>query len=322
MTRYVRQIQLPDVGDEGQARIARARVLVVGAGGLGSPVLLYLAGAGVGHLTILDPDHVEESNLHRQSMFRMADIGRAKAVAAAEAIRALNPEVMVDAQTCALTPANAPRVVEEADVVIDAADSFAVSYCLSDACLAARTPLISASALGQTGYVGGFCGGAPSLRAVFPDLPQSGATCATAGVLGPVVGTVGAIQAQMALRVILASDPSPLGQVVSVDLARFQFGGFDFANSPEPVHSFPFLSKDMLKADDLVIELRDVAEVADPIVPAAVRMTSYMLDDLQETKGRRVVLCCHSGLRAWRAASQLQSRGFGSLAVMAAVACT
>ncbi|MBU2943581.1 ThiF family adenylyltransferase [Shimia thalassica] len=322
MTRYVRQIQLPDVGDEGQARIARARVLVVGAGGLGSPVLSYLAGAGVGHLTILDPDHVEESNLHRQPMFRMSDIGRTKAVAAAEAIRALNPEVMVDAQTCALNPANAPRVVEEADVVIDAADSFAVSYCLSDACLATRTPLISASALGQTGYVGGFCGGAPSLRAVFPDLPQSGATCATAGVLGPVVGTVGAIQAQMALRLILASDPSPLGHVVSVDLARFQFGGFDFANSPEPVHSFSFLSKDMLKADDLVIELRDVAEVADPIVPAAVRMTSDMLDDLQETKGRRVVLCCHSGLRAWRAASQLQSRGFGSLAVMAAVACS
>ncbi|MEP5169759.1 MAG: ThiF family adenylyltransferase [Shimia thalassica] len=322
MTRYVRQIQLPDVGGEGQARIARARVLVVGAGGLGSPVLSYLAGAGVGHLTILDPDHVEESNLHRQPMFRMADTGRAKAVAAAEAIRALNPEVMVDAQTCALTPANAPRVVEDADVVIDAADSFAVSYCLSDACLTARTPLISASALGQTGYVGGFCGGAPSLRAVFPDLPQSGATCATAGVLGPVVGTVGAIQAQMALRVILASDPSPLGHVVSVDLARFQFGGFDFANSPEPDHSYPFLSKDMLKADDLVIELRDVAEVADPIVPAAVRMTCDMLGDLQETKGRRVVLCCHSGLRAWRAASQLQSRGFGSLAVMAAVACT
>ncbi|MDO6521707.1 HesA/MoeB/ThiF family protein [Shimia thalassica] len=322
MTRYVRQLQLPDVGDDGQARIARARVLVVGAGGLGSPVLLYLAGAGVGHLTILDPDHVEESNLHRQPMFRMSDIGRAKALAAAEAIRALNPEVMVDAQTCALTPANAPRVVEDADVVIDAADSFAVSYYLSDACLAARTPLISASALGQTGYVGGFCGGAPSLRAVFPDLPQSGATCATAGVLGPVVGTVGAMQAQMALRVILASDPSPLGHVVSVDLARFQFGGFDFANSPEPDHSYPFLSKDMLKADDLVIELRDVAEVADPIVPVAVRMTSDMLDDLQETKGRRVVLCCHSGLRAWRAASQLQSRGFGSLAVMAAVACT
>jgi molybdopterin/thiamine biosynthesis adenylyltransferase len=321
MNRYARQMQLPDVGAQGQARIANARVAVIGAGGLGSPVLLYLAGAGVGHLTVLDPDHVAESNLHRQPLFRMPDIGRAKATAAAQVIAALNPDVTVDAQICPLTPANAVQIAANADVVIDAADSFAVSYCLSDACLSAKTPLISASVLGQAGYVGGYCGTAPSLRAVFPDLPQSGATCATAGVLGPVVGVVGSLQAQLALRVVLGCDPSPLGRVVSVDLAQFQFGGFDFHGSPEPDGIFPFLSKDMLRADDIVIELRDDKEAPKPIISTASRMTSDALGQFHPEQGRRIVLCCSTGLRAWQAASDLQARGVGSIALMAAKAC-
>jgi molybdopterin/thiamine biosynthesis adenylyltransferase/rhodanese-related sulfurtransferase len=314
-------MQLADVGTQGQAKIANARVAVIGAGGLGSPVLLYLAGAGVGHLTVLDPDHVALSNLHRQPLFRMADIDRPKANAAAEALKALNPEVTVDAQVCPLPPENAAQLVADADVVIDAADSFAVSYCLSDACLAGQTPLISASVLGQVGYVGGFCGTAPSLRAVFPDSPETGNTCATAGVLGPVVGVVGSLQAQLALRVLIGCDPSPLGRMVSVDLAQYQFGGFDFHSSPEPTDIFPFLSKDMLRADDVVIELRDATEAPEPIIASAIRMTKDALGAFHPSHDERVVLCCSSGSRAWQAASEMRGRGVGALALMAAKAC-
>ena len=196
MTRYARQIALPEVGPAGQDRLRAARVLVVGAGGLGVPVLHYLAGAGVGSITVVDGDRVEEANLHRQPLYRMDDLGRSKAEAAAQALRALNPDVVTQPQTRWLDPACAPDLVAEADVVLDCADTFAASLTLSDACRDADLPLISGSALGLTGYAGGFCGGAPSLRAVFPDLPQTAASCASAGVLGPVVAMIGAVQAQ------------------------------------------------------------------------------------------------------------------------------
>lgn len=321
MSRYARQIQLPDVGTAGQARLSKAKVAVIGAGGLGSPVLHYLTGAGVGQLTLYDPDHVEESNLHRQPLFKMSDLGRPKAEAAANAVKALNPKVEINAHVRRLTPANALDIVSGMDVVLDAADSFAVSFSLSDACVSSRIPLISASVLGQAGYVGGYCGSAPSLRAVFPDPPSIGATCATAGVLGPVVGVIGALQAQMALRTILSSDPSPLGRVVSIDLANLQFGGFEFLGAPEPKYACPFLSKDMLRADDLIIELRDRSEADQPITSTAKRMTMEGVSTLAPQMGRRIVLCCSSGLRAWRAASALQERGFGNLALLAAKAC-
>ena len=169
--RYARQMVLPEVGPAGQARLAAARVLVVGAGGLGSPVLATLAGAGVGHLTILDHDRVEESNLHRQPLYRMADLGRLKAEAARDALLAANPSIAVDARPVRLGVGNAPGLVADADLVLDCADSLAATYVLSDACHAQRKPLVSASVLGLSGYVGAFCGGVPSYRAVFPDMP-------------------------------------------------------------------------------------------------------------------------------------------------------
>ncbi len=244
VNRYARQQILPEVGPDGQARLARSRALVVGAGGLGCPVLQYLVGAGgVGHVTIIDPDQVEETNLHRQPLYRMSDIGAPKVQAARAHLLAANPDVQIDAQHARLTPpANAPALVAAADVVVDAADSYAVSYTLSDACLAARKPLISASVLGQSGYAGGFCGAAPpSLRAVFPAPPDSAASCATAGgVFGPVVGTLGTFQAQMGLQILLGNDAPPLGRMVSVDFARHGFGGFDFhGGAKEPATRSP-----------------------------------------------------------------------------------
>ena len=233
--RYARQTVLPEVGADGQARLAAASVLVVGAGGLGCPVLQYLAGAGVGRLTIVDHDTIEETNLHRQPLYAMADIGRPKADVAAAALRALQSgrsrrEPVVER----LTPQNAAALVAGADLVVDAADSFAVSYILSDACHAAAKPLVSASVIGMTGYAGAFCGGGPSYRAVFPDVSVEGGTCASVGVLGTAVAVLGSLQAHLALHLLLGLEPSVLGRVVTFDARRLAFGGFGFAGSPEP----------------------------------------------------------------------------------------
>lgn len=165
--RYSRQIVLPEVGPEGQARLARTRVLVVGAGGLGCPVLQYLVGAGIGRIVLVDPDQVEESNLHRQPLYRIGDAGRLKVEAAREALAAYNPGVEVEALALRLAPDNVTSLLARADIVVDAADSFAATYVLSDACYDAGKPLVSASIVGLAGYVGAFCGGGPSYRAVF-----------------------------------------------------------------------------------------------------------------------------------------------------------
>lgn len=317
MSRYARQIILPEVGAEGQNRLARARVLVVGAGGLAAPVLPLLAGAGVGHLTIVDPDTVNLSNLHRQTLFAEADCGRPKAEVAAERCRALNSEITVEAQDQTLTPVNAADLVAEADLVLDCADSYAASYTLSDTCLAQGKPLISASVLGLSGYVGGFCGGAPSLRAVFPDAPDSGASCATAGVLGPVVAMIGAMQAQMALGVILGLDPSFLGQMVQVDGRSCTSSGFRFDAAPEPDGHFPFVAPAQLTPDDLIVDLRSVDEVPQPIHPNACNLTIEALKT-EPNKGRKLALCCATGLRAWRAAEELHPHWPGRIVLVAA----
>ncbi|MEW2918698.1 HesA/MoeB/ThiF family protein [Ruegeria sp. ANG10] len=317
MSRYARQMILPEIGPAGQAHLSTARVLVVGAGGLAAPVLPLLAGAGVGHLTILDRDEIALSNLHRQTMFAESDCGRAKAKVAAKRCRALNGDITVMAENQALTSQNALDFVRNSDIVLDCADSYAASYILSDTCLLQGKPLISASVLGLTGYVGGFCADAPSLRAVFPDAPDSGASCATAGVLGPVVGVIGAMQAQMALGVILGLDPSPLGQLVQFDARTLRSTTFRFDGAPEPAHHFPFLAADQLTEDDLIIELRTSDEAPKPLHSRARRDTVESLKK-EPNKGKRLALCCSSGLRAWRAAEQIQSDWSGEIVLVAA----
>lgn len=317
MNRYARQIILPEVGTDGQAKLGHAHVLVVGAGGLGCPVLQYLAGAGVGRITLVDPDRVEESNLHRQPLYTMSDLGRPKVLAARNHLLDANPSIVVEAHVRALDPDNAPALVAQVDVVVDAADSFAVTYTLSDTCKSAGVALISASALGQSGYAGGFCGTGPSIRAVFPDLPSRGATCATAGVMGPVVGMIGTLQAQMVLQVLLGQTPSPLGRIVTLDLQSLHFGGFEFGTAPEPDRCTSFVSLANLSADDQVIELRDVTETVSLVAPQAERWSIETIHRFTPEPDRRVVLCCATGLRAWRAASVLEAQGVKNLALLA-----
>lgn len=317
MSRFARQMILPEVGSAGQDRLARAHVLVVGAGGLGAPVLQYLAGAGVGSITLMDPDHVEESNLHRQVLFTMADIGQLKVAAAQAHLLAATPALTLHPRAEALSAANVSRHVSKVDLVVDAADSFATSYILSDACLTARCPLISASVLAQRGYVGGFCGPAPSLRALFPDLPESAASCASAGVMGPVVGLIGALQAQMALKTLLEHTPSPLGRLMQVEMADLTMSSFDFRGAPEPKRPLRFTSAELITPQAQVIDLRPPEEAPQPATSAARRILPEALAKADLDPDRATVLCCRSGLRAWRAARALQEQGFRQVEILA-----
>lgn len=317
MTRYARQSILPEVGAEGQSRLAKARVLVVGAGGLAAPVLPLLAGAGVGHVTIVDGDTVDLSNLHRQTLFTEADCGQPKATIAAQRCIALNSEIEVVGLKQSMNPLNATALVDDHGIVLDCADSYAASYILSDTCRALGKPLISASVLGFGGYVGGFCGGSPSLRAVFPDAPDSGASCATAGVLGPVVGVIGAMQAQMTLAVILDLSPSPLGQVVQLDASTLRSTSFRFDSAPEPDQGFTFAAPDRLGPDDIIVDLRDTSEAPTPAHPRAVRLLPGQVAQALAPSNTRLALCCASGLRAWREAETLSPNWPGEIVLVA-----
>lgn len=318
MSRYARQIAVPEFGEDGQARLRTARVVVIGAGGLAAPVLQYLVGAGVGHIRLVDPDRVERSNLHRQTLFRENDIGRPKAEAAAVHLRGLNPNSEIETVHAALDPSNAADLIADVGLVLDCADSFAVSYVLSDLCQTLGLPLMSASVTGLEGYAGGFCGGAPSLRAVFPNLPQRMGNCAEDGVLGPVVGVIGAVQAQMALSHLAALNTAPLGRVVTFDARTLRFGGFDFSGAPEPAHRPAFIAAGAIRPDDFIVDLRRPIE--GPLAhPNARRLPveAFGAAELRPAPGQRAVLCCATGLRAWNAAEKLAAYWQGEIALVA-----
>lgn len=312
--RYIRQTTLPEVGIAGQEKLNNAHVLVVGAGGLGVPVLQYLVGAGVGHITLVDADTVEESNLHRQPLYRMDDIGKKKVQAAAASLQGLNPAVRITPIAAWLDPPLARTLIKPADVVLDCADNFAVSYTLSDACLATRTPLITASALYLNGYVAGVCGTAPSLRAIFSGLPSNAPTCASAGILGPVVGTLGMLQAQMTLAVLLKQSPSPLGQLLNFSAADWRFSNFRFDQAPEPKQALPFIGAQEFQPTDMLIDLR--TEARQPFHAKAQHISVDNLTQLNTpVTAQRLVVGCVTGLRAYHAATQLQTHWQGDIAL-------
>jgi adenylyltransferase/sulfurtransferase len=236
--RYARHIILGEIGVEGQARLLQSSVFVVGAGGLGAPVLQYLAAAGIGRIGVIDDDAVDLSNLQRQVIHRSSDIGTAKVASAARAIAALNPDVTVETFNERLDGANVMRLVGGYDIVADGSDNFATRYLLNDACFFARKPLVSAAILRFEGqltthkaYLGA---GHPCLRCLFaaPPPPDQVPSCASAGVLGALAGTMGSLQATEVVKELLGIGRSLSGRLLLYDSLEAELRSLDLAKAP------------------------------------------------------------------------------------------
>jgi molybdopterin-synthase adenylyltransferase len=222
--RYSRQLVLPEWGAAAQLAVSEASVLVIGAGALGAPVALYLAGAGVGRIGILDDDDVELSNLHRQLLHFTPDLGVPKAESAAAKLRYLNPDIVVEAYQVRAEAANAAALVEGQDLVVDCSDSFETRYAVNAACCAARVPLVEGGVLGMSGIVMSVKPGRTACyRCAFPVEPSDAPRCADAGVLGPAAGVVGSLQALEALKLLTGVAPAIADGFLQVDLATADF---------------------------------------------------------------------------------------------------
>jgi sulfur-carrier protein adenylyltransferase/sulfurtransferase len=350
---YSRQIALKEVGTQGQARLGASHVLVVGAGGLGVPVLTYLAGAGIGRITIVDGDRLEPSNLHRQTLYALADCGRPKAELAAERLRALNPQVDVRAHPMRLDASTGASLVEASDLVIDCTDNFSTKFLLNDLCMRLGKPAILSSVYqfeGQLQVIRPDRGGA-CLRCIWPEATRDGlvGNCAEAGVLGPVPGLFGSLQALEALKLLLDL-PGQLGdELLVVDLLshsvsrvrarrasacaggacerideRALQGGRESASAREAADveaAFDDLSE-ALEQGFTLIDVREPHEVMAGRVPVR-PVREIPLHELLALARReppvegldrraRYLLVCASGKRSLAAAQELRARGFTS----------
>jgi molybdopterin/thiamine biosynthesis adenylyltransferase len=235
LLRYSRHLLLEEIGVAGQEAYGRARVLLIGAGGLGSPAASYLVAAGVGRLVLVDHDAVDLTNLQRQLLHTTARIGQPKAESAALALRALNPDVVVDARVLRADAGNLAALLEEVDLVVDCCDNRATRYALNRACVAARRPLVSGAASALAGQLSVYDlrrADAPCYACLFPEGPGSDETCATTGVFAPLTGVIGALQAAEALRLIHPFGEPATGQLLTVDGASMAFRRLRFARDP------------------------------------------------------------------------------------------
>jgi molybdopterin/thiamine biosynthesis adenylyltransferase/rhodanese-related sulfurtransferase len=224
--RYARHLILPEIGLEGQQKLRRASVLVIGAGGLGAPALLYLAAAGVGRLGIIDPDQVELSNLQRQVLYATASCGATKVEEARDRLFALNPHLRIDVYPEAFDLANAAHLVAAYDLIIEGSDRFATKYLVNDACVLAGKPYVGASIRAFSGMLSVYAApGGPCYRCLFPEMPDPATvpSCAQAGVLGTVPGLFGTLQAHEAIKLILGIGEPLIGALLTVDLLAMRF---------------------------------------------------------------------------------------------------
>ena len=234
--RYSRHLALPGIGEVGQRRLKAAQVLVVGAGGLGSPVLMYLAAAGVGRIGVVDGDTVGVSNLQRQIVHGTATLGRAKAESARERLADLNPDVEVVAYPEAFTAENGERIASEYELVVDGTDNFAARYLINDVCLRLGIPFVYGGVFRMEGQASLFCADdGPCYRCVFPHPPppESVMSCEEAGVLGSVPGTIGTLQATEAVKFILGLGTSLLGRLIVYDAAEMRFEKVALHRNPD-----------------------------------------------------------------------------------------
>jgi molybdopterin/thiamine biosynthesis adenylyltransferase/rhodanese-related sulfurtransferase len=328
--RYSRQLALPGFGDASQQRLRSSRVLVIGAGGLGSTVIPSLAGAGVGHLGIVDDDRVELSNLHRQHIHGTADVGSSKARSAAASVAALTPDTRVTVIEERLTARNALNLFAGYDLVVDGSDNFPTRYLANDAAAITGIPLV----WGAVSQYGGQAGVAwaergPQYRDLFPVPPAPGSvlSCETGGVLPTTVGVIGSLLATEAIKIITGIGTPLLGRVTMFDALTGAFRSLDYDRDPqgEPITSlidyeaFCGLTRAVTpaelaaRADDFILlDVREPWEAEIVSLPGAVLIPLASLEDeiegLDATKA--IVVFCHHGIRSAVARDLLATRGF------------
>ncbi|MCT2357825.1 ThiF family adenylyltransferase [Brevibacterium casei] len=352
LSRYTRQIRLRGFGAEAQKRLLAARVVVIGAGGLGAPVLTYLAAAGVGRLDIVDPDVVELSNLHRQFIHSEDGVGARKVDSAAARLRGLNSTIEIVTHPVLLTADNAMDILTGADIVVDGSDNFATRYLANDACEILGIPLVWGTILGFDGQVAVFdARHGATLRDLFPDVPAPGSVpdCATAGVIGALCGSIGSAMAMETIKVLtgigtplrdavaihssldaswetipVARDPQR-EPVTSLDAHRAALAGAPTPEVPVPTDDAEAaaIGWDEVGPQDRLIDIREDAEVSAGAVAGArhIPMEALLADPAKllgsgdEMKTGRIALYCRSGVRSARAATELRGRGFDVVTV-------
>ena len=339
--RYDRHLRLPEIGPAGQERLKAARVLVVGCGGLGCPVLQYLAAAGVGTLGLLDHDTVAESNLQRQVLYATADVGRPKAEAAAEKLRAQNPLIAVQPLPVRLRAANALEILADYEVVVDCTDNFATRYLISDACVLLGKPLVFGAIFKFEGQLSVFnYQGGPTYRCLFPQPPAPGEapSCDEIGVLGVLPGIVGTLQAAEAIKLITGIGAVLSGRLLVFDALDMQFRTLRFPAVPgnqqltaltdydafcgdAPPAAVPEITTAELKRKLLAPAPLQLLDVREPHEHAA-RHIGGRLIPLAELPAALptldpavpIVVHCASGQRSRRAAELLLNHGFTQVA--------
>ena len=347
LQRYARHLSLPGVGLDGQRRLKRARVLIVGAGGLGSPAALYLAAAGVGQLGVVDFDAVDVSNLQRQILHGTGDVGRRKTASARDRLYDVNPHVRVETYDERLTARTALDVIREYDVVVDGTDNFATRYLTNDACVILGRPNVYASVFRFEGQASVFATpDGPCYRCLFPEPPPAGSvpSCAEGGVLGVLPGVLGAIQATEAIKLITGVGESLAGRLLLVDAARMDFRTVRLQRDPqcpacgtreitelvdydalcgaaptdEEERGVREITPRELAAKLARGEAFDLLDVREPHefqlarIPGArlVPLGAFALAVPSLDPKREVVVHCHHGVRSAAAAEYLQAQGF------------
>lgn len=322
MNRYQRQIIVDKLGTIGQEKLQNAHVAIIGMGGLGCPASVYLTGAGVGKLTLIDHDTVSLSNLHRQTLYRESDVGQPKSTVAKHTLSDLNREVAIHAIADKITADTADAVLADANIIVDAADNFAISYLLSDYACEQAKPLVSASVMQTSGYVGvyGFSTATnapcPSLRAVFPNPPAVGQDCNSVGVIGTTAGLTGILQAQEILKVIVG-DPNQLaGRLLSIDCWTHRQHIIDFNGAPEPEHYAIIIAESDITDRDWVVDVRNDAEVRAQPKRSHQHMPLSVLNIADLPTNKRIVFTCASGQRALSAADVALASNIADVAVV------
>lgn len=236
LLRYSRQIMLPDVDIDGQEKLLASRVLIVGLGGLGSPVSIYLAAAGVGHLVLADFDTVELTNLQRQIVHGSDDIGRSKVESARDSLLANNPEIEVTCISQVMADDELEQQVALADAVVDCTDNFGVRFAINEACVRQKTPLISGAAIQLDGQISVYDTRdqeSPCYRCLYPDGDDAQLTCSESGVIAPLVGMIGTIQAMEALKVLIGFGRPLVGRLLLLDAKNLEWRSLKLKRDPQ-----------------------------------------------------------------------------------------